>query len=132
MNQNRDVPIDVTCRHGHVSGREEDYARSKAERLLRFHDRISRIELVVDGPHEAPQMELIVHLDNAPHSVAKEQGPNFTSTVDRLVDKMERQLVKAKEKRKNHKGRGVRGAPSEAPGGDDDGDDDTGREDRDQ
>ncbi len=102
MSANREVPIEITSRHGHVSGRMEEYATKKAVRLLKFHDRISRIEIVVDGPHEAPEVEMIVHVEHSGTFVSKQQEEHFSNAVDSLVAKLERQLVKAKEKQRDH------------------------------
>jgi ribosomal subunit interface protein len=101
---NRNVPIAVKNRHGHVSAKMESYAEKKAERLLRFHTRISRIDIVVDGPHEAPELELIVHVDGSANLVAKESNTHFTTAMDQVSEKMERQLIKANQKLKSHKG----------------------------
>lgn len=104
MNHNGEVAIDVTCRHGNVSERMQQYAVEKAGKLPRFNDQISRIEIVVEGPHEAPEVEMVIHIDNHEHLVARERSDHFNSAIDGLVAKMERQLVKAKERLKNHKG----------------------------
>lgn len=104
MSSHSNVPIDVTSRHGHVSQRMQDYATRKAERLLRYNDQVSRIEIVVDGPHDAPEVEMRVHIDNLENLVAKDRSEHFNAAVDGLVEKMERQLVKAKERLKQHKG----------------------------
>lgn len=104
MNHRGDVTIEVTCRHGNVSERMQDYAVNKAGRLPRFNDQISRIEIIVSGPHEAPEIEMVVHLDNHEHIVAHEKSDHFNAAIDGLVAKLERQVVKAKEKLKNHRG----------------------------
>ena len=104
MSSHENVPFDVTSRHGQVSQRMEEYATHKVERLLRYNDQVSRIEIIVDGPHEAPEVEMRVHLDNASNLVARARSDRFNSAIDGLVDKMERQLVRAKEKLKHHKG----------------------------
>lgn len=111
MNANREVAIDVTSRHGHVSERMEEYATKKSERLQRFHDRLTRIEVIVDGPHEAPDVEMIAHIDGHGTLVAREHDEHFSHAIDRLAAKMERQLVKAKEKQmqRNHNVESIRG-----------------------
>ena len=100
MNHHGEVSIQVTSRHGDVSQRMTDYATRKAQRLPRYNDQVSRIEIVVDGPHDSPDVEMVVHLDNHPKVVASESHEHFNAAVDSLVDKVERQLVKAKEKRR--------------------------------
>ncbi len=106
MNTNRDVSIEVINRHGHVSSRMEEYAIRKAEHFLKFDARISRVEIVVDGPHTEPSVELIVHVDRAAQVIAKDQAEHFNAAVDGAVEKIERQLKKAKEKRTHHRGDG--------------------------
>lgn len=106
MNHRGEVSIEVSCRHGNVSERMEEYARKKVERLPRFNDQISRIEIVVDGPHEAPEIELVVHIDNHEHVVAREKSDHFNAAIDGVVGKLERQLVKLKEKLKARKNDG--------------------------
>ncbi len=101
---NQKVPIDIVNRHGHVSAKMQEYAEKKSERLLRFHSRISRIEVIVDGPHAAPELEMIVHVDGGNSLIAKESSDHFNTAMDQMTDKMERQLVKANQKRKQHKG----------------------------
>ena len=104
MNHHGQVTVDITSRHGHVSQRMQDYATEKALKLPRFNDQISRIEIIVDGPHESPEVEMVVHIDNHQHLVAQERSDHFNSAIDGLVAKMERQLKKSKEKHKHHKG----------------------------
>lgn len=110
----RQIQVDVTSRHGHISSRMEAYAKGKAERLAKFSSRVSRIEIVVDGPHDAPEVEMIAHVDNAPHVVAKDRDDHFSTCVDRLCGKVERQLVKMKDKSRGHPGDpSIRGMPLE-------------------
>jgi putative sigma-54 modulation protein len=106
MNHQGDVSIEVSSRHGEVSDRMADYAREKAGRLPRFNDQISRIEVVVDGPHDAPEVEVVCHVDNHEHVVGKDKSEHFHSALDGAVQKVERQLVKAKERLKDHRGEG--------------------------
>lgn len=96
--------IEVTSRHEPVSERMRTYAAEKVGRLVRFHNRISRMQVVVDGAHDDPRVELIVHVDSGATLVAKEHHEHFKGAVDLIVNKMERQLKKNNGKRKHHKG----------------------------
>ena len=117
----RDVTIEVTSRHESVSERMKSYATEKAEKLFRFHTRISRVQIVLDGVHDQPLVEIIVHVDSGRTFVAREQGEHFKGTMDQLVEKMERQLKKDNERRKHHKGHGSAGdVPPEPAGGSND------------
>jgi ribosomal subunit interface protein len=102
MNNNHDTPIEITSRHEPVTDSQRDYASEKALKLLRFHNRISRIQVVIDDAHEGPSVEMIVHVDSRATLVAREHHEHFKGAIDLLVDKMERQLKKNNEKRKHH------------------------------
>ncbi len=99
-----DVLIEVTGRHQQLPDDARDYATDKASKLLRFHNRISRIQIVMDRRKDDSEVEIIVHVDNGHTFVAKETGSGFKSALDPLVAKMGRQLKKDNERRKNHKG----------------------------
>lgn len=104
MSENPEVPVEVTTRHGHVTQSQHDYAVRKAQKLPRYYNRIQRIEVVVqEGLHEHPTIEMIVHCDNHQPVVAKEHRDHFNQAIDSLVDKLERQLTKLKEKRSDHR-----------------------------
>jgi ribosome hibernation promoting factor len=110
MSENPEVNIEFKGRHDHISERMRVHALKKLERLGRYNDRIRRIEVIADHAHESPEVELIVHMIRGAPMVAKDRGAAFSSTIDLLVEKMERQLKKQKEKRKDHKTNGAKPA----------------------
>lgn len=108
--QPREVHIDVTARHGHVSDGMREYAVKKAGKLSRFHDRIKRIQILLDDPKKESEVEMVVHVESGGTMVAKERAGVFHEAVDLLVEKIEKQLKKDKERLKDHKIEGGRAA----------------------
>jgi len=106
MTEEAEVTIEFKGRHDHITERMQAHAARKLARLARYRDRLSRIEVVADHAHKNPEIELIVHQRRGNPLVARDRGTSFASTMDLLVDKMEAQLRKAKDKRKDHKGAG--------------------------
>ena len=103
MTEHAEVRIEFKGRHDHITERMQEHATKKLQRLGRFGDLLTRVEVVADHAHENPEIELIVHMaKGAPH-VAKERGESFSGTVDLLVDKMEAQVRKLKERLTDHK-----------------------------
>jgi putative sigma-54 modulation protein len=100
-----DVPIEFKGRHDHISERMREHAGKKLQRLMRYNDRVVRIEVVVDHAHANPEVELLAHMRRGAPMVAKDRGDSFASTIDLVIEKMEKQLKKQKEKRKDHKPR---------------------------
>jgi ribosomal subunit interface protein len=103
MTEEAEVTIEFKGRHEHITERMQTHAARKLSRLARFQDRLHRIEVVADHAHKNPEVELIVHQRRGAPLVAKDRGTSFSATIDLLVDKMEAQLRKQKEKRKDHK-----------------------------
>jgi len=103
MIEETEVTIEFKCRHDHITERMQSHAARKIAKLARYHDRLARIEVVADHAHKNPEVELIVHLRRGSPMVAKDRGTSFSATIDLLVDKVEVQLRKQKEKKKDHK-----------------------------
>jgi putative sigma-54 modulation protein len=103
MTNQDDMTIDFTGRHDQISERMREHAAKKLQRLVRYNNRIARVEVVADHAHERPEVELIVHMRRGKPFVARERSTTFANAIDLLVEKMERQLKRQKEKRKDHK-----------------------------
>ena len=114
-----EVSIEVTSRHHPVSDRMRAHATEKANKLIKFHSRITRVQFVINDVHEQPDVELIVDVAGGASLVSKERAEHFRAAVDSAVDKMERQLKKDQEKRTSHKGEPtLRGAAPPSSGDD--------------
>lgn len=109
--QPRQTQIDVTARHGHVSDEIRAYALKKAEKLTRFHDRITRIQVLLDDPKGEREVEMIAHVEAGGTMVARERAGAFNEAIDLLVEKLERQLKRDKERLKDHRVEGGKGLP---------------------
>lgn len=104
------VTIEFKGRHDHITERMQEHAAKKLGRLSRYGDRLLRVEVVADHAHKNPEIELIAHLRRGDPLVAKDRGTSFSATIDLVVDKLEVQLRKQKEMRKDHKNPGAKGA----------------------
>ncbi len=95
--------ITMTGRHVEIRDEVRDYATEKINRLPRFYDRIHDVEFVLNFDSDQFTAELIVRADRKHTLVASETGPEPVVLVDVIIDKMERQLRKHKEKLRHHK-----------------------------
>jgi putative sigma-54 modulation protein len=103
------VQINISTRHGHVSESTQAALREKFERLNRLYDRVSSIELTIDLEHpDAPAVDLKVSAKKH-EFVATGQSDNLVASVDVVIEKMEQQLRKHKERvQDRHRGAGHR------------------------
>jgi putative sigma-54 modulation protein len=106
------VQISITSRHSEVTGKIKQYAEDKAARLPRYYDRVQAVEIIVDREADLTTVEMIVKAAGTQEFVAKEVGPDALSCIDLLIDKMERQLTKHKEKFRNRKHLGKKPEPN--------------------
>ena len=97
------VRIQITGRHVEVPDDVRAYIQAKAMKLPRFYDRIREIEVVLDHESEQFTTEVIVRADRKHTFVARETGPDTFALVDLVIDKLERQLIRHKEKHRDHK-----------------------------
>ena len=89
----------VTARHGELSENIQETMKSKAAKLPRFFDRMTRIQLVADLKHtDNPKVEIIVSAEETNDFFASDTGNNVIVALDSAISKIEQQLKKHKEK----------------------------------
>ena len=99
------MQIKISARHGHLNEASQDFIREKAEKLLRFFDRLTSIEVTVDLKEDNRQVEFLVSAEHKHDFVARESNQDILAAVDQVVDKLEGQLRRYKEKVQDHRRR---------------------------
>jgi putative sigma-54 modulation protein len=99
-----EVQIVVKGRHVEITDEVRDYIREKAGKITRFYDRIHEIEVILDHESEQITCEMVVRVDHKNTVIGKAAGPDTLSLIDLVVEKIERQVVKHKEKNRTRKG----------------------------
>jgi ribosomal subunit interface protein len=111
----------LTVRHGAAPDGIQAFATDKCSRLDKFLRGDPRIEIVLERDHESWRGEAILH-GSRHHErlVASEANSDPHGCIEKLVDKIARQLGKSKEKRKDHHVPPAKGgaAPAADRGGD--------------
>jgi putative sigma-54 modulation protein len=97
------VQIKISARHGHLSEATQQFIREKAEKLLRYFERLTSIEVTVDL--EGKMVEFLAHAEHKHEFVARESNPDILPAVDAAVAKIEGQIRKYKEKIQDHRRR---------------------------
>ena len=93
----------ITARHDHVSEDVRHYAEAKLSKLdRRLHD-LTLVELTFSREHNPSiaddhLVEAVVHAKGH-NIVARESASSYEAAIDRLVDKLERQVERYRDKR---------------------------------
>ena len=103
------MQINISTRHGHVSEETRAKIMEKLQKLVRFYDRLTAIETTIDLEHrETPAVDLKVSVKHKDF-VAASCKEELMASIDRVVEKMEQQLRKHKDKVLNrHRNSGQR------------------------
>lgn len=96
--------VTFTGKHIEITDAIRSHAEEKVEKLPRYYDSISQIEVIIEGNEGGKQgVEIIVHAEHNDLLISTETGVDTYACIDVAVHKMERQLKKAKEKQRGHK-----------------------------
>jgi putative sigma-54 modulation protein len=101
--RSRSVQIKISTRHGQLSEESQQKVREKTERLVRYFERLTSIEVTVDlKSPDSPVVQLQVSAEHKHDFVAHGEGAELSKAVDAAVHKMEEQLRRYKERIQGH------------------------------
>ena len=99
--------VTVASRHMEVTSALKTFAETKANKLLKYYDRIQEIEVVLntgkDQGKDHTSVEMIVNAEHKQMFIAHASDGDAYACIDLCVDKLERQLTDHKERIRNRK-----------------------------
>lgn len=97
------MDIRITARIGDVTTAMKEKVEEKLGRLSRLSDRIGWIDVVLDEDSGKKTVEMNLGLTRGANIVGKAGHPDPWVAIDMAVEKVSRQLRKAKERRIEHR-----------------------------
>jgi ribosome hibernation promoting factor len=95
--------INISGHHVDLTASIKDYVNSKLSRLERHHDRITSTNVILSVDKLRQKAEASVHVSGKDF-FADSESEDLYAAIDLLTDKLDRQLIKYKEKqRSNHR-----------------------------
>jgi putative sigma-54 modulation protein len=102
----------ISGKHIEITDAIRAHAKDKVEKLPRFFDQISHVEVILDASKGGlTEVEMVVRAEHIGDIVAKDSGPDAYSCIDLAAHKVERQLKKIKEKQREEKQREIKRVP---------------------
>lgn len=96
------MQINISGRHIEVTDSMREYVTSKIERLTHHHDRITSTNVIVSVDKLIQKAEATIHVSGK-DVFAEATNEDMYAAIDALVDKLDRQLIKHKEKMRSHR-----------------------------
>ncbi|WP_313085610.1 ribosome hibernation-promoting factor, HPF/YfiA family [Pseudomonas sp.] len=95
------MQINITGLHLEITEALRDYVEEKFERLERHFDRIIAVQVILQVEKLRQKAEASLHVAGR-EVVANAEHSDMYAAIDLLVDKLDRQLIKHKEKQLDH------------------------------
>jgi putative sigma-54 modulation protein len=95
------MQINISTRHGEISDATREKITQKVEKIRRFFDRLTVIDVTVDlAKADEPNIEIAVRPEKSNDFIASYQSNDMFGSVDQVMAKLEQQIKKHKEKLK--------------------------------
>ena len=120
------MQLKLTARHEHLDDNVREYAERKLSKLDRRLNDLTLVEVTFSQEHNPSiaadhTVDAVIHT-KGPSLVAHESATTYEAAIDRLLDKLERQVERYRDKRTLEQRRrsqnvspGVEAAQDEAP-----------------
>ncbi len=96
------MQISITGHHLDITPALRSYVDNKFNRLERHFDRMTNIHVILSIEKERQKAEATIHVSRG-NLFADEEHEDMYAAIDGLVDKLDRQLKRHKEKLTNHR-----------------------------
>ncbi len=95
------MQINISGHHVEVTPALREYVLSKMDRLQRHFDQITNTDVTLIVEKLVQKAEATVHVSGA-DLFANAESEDMYAAIDLLADKLDRQLIKHKEKTRGH------------------------------
>ena len=108
------MQINITGHHIDVTDALRTYVSEKITKLSRHFDHVTNVHVILTVEKQSQRAEATVHVSGT-DLFAQHDTEDMYASIDGLIDKLDRQIVKHKEKISNHnrKSGGVKNMPAE-------------------
>lgn len=95
------MQINLTGHHIEITDSLRNYVDTKFSKLERHFDHISNVHVILNVEKLSQKAEATMHLSGA-EVFASSESQDMYAAIDSMVDKLDRQVIKHKEKLKKH------------------------------
>lgn len=96
------MDVRITTRHVTIGDGFAEYADERTRKLTKYEPRLISVDLIFDNDHGTFSTEARAEVPGIPPLVAKYEDDSKRKSLDRTLDKLERQLKRERSKRVDH------------------------------
>ncbi len=96
------MQINITGHHVELTEALSEYVHNKFQKLERHFDNITNVQVTLSVDKQRHKAEADMHIAGGELFANSEQDDMYAA-IDGLTDKLDRQIIKHKEKTKSHK-----------------------------
>ncbi len=104
--------LNITGHHVEVTSAIHDYVKAKLDRVIRHFDNVTSVHVILSVEKLKQKAEVTLHVKGK-DIFADSVDADLYAAIDALADKLDRQVVKYKEKQSNHAHEGHKRQPTE-------------------
>lgn len=93
--------LNITGHHVEVTSAIHDYVNSKLDRVIRHFDNVTSVHVILSVEKLKQKAEVTMHVKGK-DIYADSVDADLYAAIDALADKLDRQVLKYKEKQSNH------------------------------
>ena len=97
------MQINISSKHLDMTPAIEEYINSKAEKLMRFYDRIEQIEVKIEKTTHGFTAEIITDVEHHDDIIANSEENDLYAAIDGSIDRSVRQLTDLKSRIRDDK-----------------------------
>ena len=95
------MQLNITGQHIDLTEAMQEYVRTKIAKLERYFDNVTNVHVILSVEKKNQKAEATVHVAGG-DLFAESTDENMYAAIDSLVDKLDRQIKKHKEKLTDH------------------------------
>ncbi len=95
------MQINITGHHIDITDSLRDYVNTKMDKLTRHFDHVTNIHVILSVEKQDQKADATVHASGV-DLFAQHTSQDMYASIDGLIDKLDRQIIKHKEKISSH------------------------------
>lgn len=97
------MTINITARHADISDAMKAHVNKKLSAILESYPHVEHAHVILDISKFRHMIEVIVQTKKHKKIEARDESDDMYSSIDRVIDKIDRQLRRARDKVVDHK-----------------------------